>query len=272
MGPLVAAPAIAAPIAGGAAAGGAGLTMAHVGAAGLGMQGIGMGIQGSRSKKQHKRSKKQMEKQFRLQQRLNEQGHELGLEMWRKTNYPAQVEMMKEAGLNPALMYQQGGTPGTTSQPSGGNASGGAAPVMPHMDMSGMLMGAQAAKLLAETDKIKEETGLTKEKVLETIANSKNIDADTEVKAEQKLQTISERKLTESMTRLNKLKEDKGVTGSAINDLMNNLGLDPTNNEVDKWVVRGMLVTHFGIDNLTKIARMFPKKVGEQILKWFNIQ
>lgn len=34
------------------------------------------------------------------------------LEMWEKTNYPAQIEQIKKAGLNPALMYQGGAKPG----------------------------------------------------------------------------------------------------------------------------------------------------------------
>jgi hypothetical protein len=96
-----------------------------------------------------------------------------------------------------------------------------------------------------------------------------DISEDTKLKAEQKLKTISDRKLVESQERLNQLKEGKGVTGSAINDMMNNLGLDPTNNDADKWIVRGMLIAHFGIENITKIARMFPKVVEEQFMRWF---
>ena len=99
----------------------------------------------------------------------------------------------------------------------------------------------------------------------------KNISADTKLKVEQKLKTISETRLNETMRDLNELKKAKGVTGSAINDLMNNLGLDPTNNDTDKWVVRGMLIAHFGIDNLTKIAKLFPKQIGDIISKGFNL-
>ena len=35
-------------------------------------------------------------------------------EMWEKTNYPAQIEQMKKAGLSPALMYGQAGAGGGT--------------------------------------------------------------------------------------------------------------------------------------------------------------
>lgn len=42
------------------------------------------------------------------------------LEIWKATSYPGQLEMMEQAGLNPALMYGQGGGGGVTT---GGTAS-----------------------------------------------------------------------------------------------------------------------------------------------------
>lgn len=66
--------------------------------------------------------------QFGYQMMLNKQGQKLGLETWKATSYPAQVEMMKEAGLNPALMYGSAGSGGTTQSGSGGSASGSGAP------------------------------------------------------------------------------------------------------------------------------------------------
>jgi hypothetical protein len=194
MGPLVAAPVIQGAMTTGAAgaAGTGGLTMSQVGAAGLGMQGLGMGIEGLRSKKQYKRSKKQMEKQFRLQQKLNQQGFNLSHKMWEMTNYPAQIEQMKKAGLNPALMYGQAGQGGTTNSGSGGSASGGAAPVMPGVDMNNMLMGAQFTKLMAEA-KLTEEraeneaTGVRNK----LVAEFKNIMADTDFKEQVKKTEVS---------------------------------------------------------------------------------
>jgi hypothetical protein len=44
--------------------------------------------------------------------------HEFGLQkkMWEETNAPAQVEQLKKAGLNPALMYGSGGGGGATTR------------------------------------------------------------------------------------------------------------------------------------------------------------
>ncbi len=101
------------------------------------------------------------------QKMLNEQGKKLQMEMWKETNYPAQMKMMEEAGLNPALMYGMSGGGGTTAgsqgggsasagSASGGSASGGSASAgsaagggasMGHktMDMSQIVGAAKAA-------------------------------------------------------------------------------------------------------------------------------
>lgn len=82
------------------------------------------------SNEQNMRNQEELNKdQFMYQLALNKQGQRLGMQTWKATSYPAQVEMMKQAGLNPALMYGQGGgSGGTTSTPSGGGASGSQAP------------------------------------------------------------------------------------------------------------------------------------------------
>ena len=247
------------------------------------MSNLGVaGIQGAwnmmSADKQKRDQAELMGIQQQNQQQLNRQGHQLQMDMWNKTNYQAQLKHMKKAGLNPALMYGMGGGGGTTAGSQGGkNASGGNAVQMHPMDMANLslidaekkLKEAQARELNARTDKVGSDIKVNEQNILESIARSGNISEDTKLKAEQKLKTISDRKLVEGQERLNQLKEGKGVTGSAINDMMNNLGLDPTNNEADKWIVRGMLIAHFGIENITKIARMFPKVVEEQFMRWF---
>ena len=248
---------------------------------GIGPAGLGM-LQGAFNMlgagQQHRRQRELMDIQYQNQRNLNQQGHQLQMDMWNRTNYGAQVEHMKKAGLSPGLMYGMSGGGGTTAgSQGGGSASGGNAVQMHPMDMANLslidaerkLKEAQARELDARTDKAGSDIKVNEQNILESIARSGNISEDNKLKAEQKLKTISDRKLVESQERLNELKEGKGVTGSAINDMMNNLGLDPTNNEADKWIVRGMLIAHFGIENITKIARMFPKVVEEQFMRWF---
>ena len=55
-----------------------------------------------------------MKKQHEYNEASANAAQERAYEMWDKTNYPAQVEQMKEANLSPALMYGQGGAGGGT--------------------------------------------------------------------------------------------------------------------------------------------------------------
>ena len=115
---------------------------------------------------QHRRQKALMGHQLQNQMALNKHGHELQYDMWKRTNYPAQVRMLKEAGLNPALLYGMSGGGGTTTgSQGGGSAQSGSAQSFQPMDMSSMLVAEQLkeskerqAKLNAETKDILGET------------------------------------------------------------------------------------------------------------------
>ena len=103
-----------------------------------------------------------MNEQMQNQMRLNEQGRQLQMQMWKDTNYPAQMEMMKEAGLNPALMYGQGGAGGsTTGSQGGGSAGGGQAQQGQPMELQAALSAASLASQIAmqkaQTKKTAEE-------------------------------------------------------------------------------------------------------------------
>lgn len=112
-----------------------------------------------------KREKRAMDNQIKLmgiqqanQEYLSKLGYKQSLDLWKATNYPAQLAMMKEAGLSPGLMYKQGGAGGTTSVSSGGSASGGSAP-MPNegrgMDIASIL---NAQLLKAQKENIEADT------------------------------------------------------------------------------------------------------------------
>ena len=89
--------------------------------------------------KAHKRQRELMGLQLGHQQTLNKQGHDLQMEMWEKTNYPAQIAMLKQAGLNPSLMYAKGGQGGQTGSQTGGSAAAGHAAQAAPLDISGLL-------------------------------------------------------------------------------------------------------------------------------------
>ena len=103
---------------------------------------LGMLGQKKREKRAMQNQRELMDLQTRNQMNLNEQGQKLQMKTWEETNYPAQMKMLKEAGLNPGLIYGQGGAGGsTTGSQGGGSASGGNAPAPQHMDLSAIRQG-----------------------------------------------------------------------------------------------------------------------------------
>lgn len=115
------------------------------------------------------------QQQVEDQKGLMELGNNLAYKNWIRTNYSAQMEQMKKAGVNPALMYGKGGAGGTLGGAPGGNASKAD---IPTMDLASSINNAralqsqidvneaQAKKLNAEADKTKGvDTDLTRTQI-----------------------------------------------------------------------------------------------------------
>lgn len=106
--------------------------------------GLGLLLQGGQDRRQ-----------LRQQQALQNMQMKGALQMWKDTNYPAQMEQIKKAGLNPGLLYGMGGAGGaTTGGISGGQAphGGGEALAMAQSTASMGLMKAQKDNLNANTE------------------------------------------------------------------------------------------------------------------------
>lgn len=175
----------------------------------LGLAGANVVGNQIQAAQQYNRSKKLMALQLGNQKALNEQGQQLQMKTWQETGAPAQVEMLKQAGLNPGLMYSKGGAGGTTGGQTGGSASMGNAPQMAPMNLTNILemkqieaqtklLEAQKAKTEAETPQIAPtaETGRAK-----TGAETENIKADTAVKQIQAgIMQIQQAKTEEQIT------------------------------------------------------------------------
>lgn len=117
------------------------------------------------AKQQLERQKKLMGIQMQNQMTLNEQGQNLQMQTWEETNYPAQMAMIKKAGLSAGLIYGKGGTGGTTGSQGGGSASGGNAQQANPMNIANILqmkqiqaqtklIEAERLKILAETPQV----------------------------------------------------------------------------------------------------------------------
>lgn len=173
------------------------------------------------SNKQHRRQKEYMNIQFNNQQALNRQASELAFAQWNRTNYSAQVKHLKDAGLNPALLYGMGGAGGSTAQTgSGGSAQGGQAQQAVSMDIAGQVSAVQ--KLQAEIDLLKsqkdnvdantnernENVNLIQSQVKEIVAGIGKIFSETNLNNLKGLTEIAGVKKIQSETDLNKAKEN----------------------------------------------------------------
>lgn len=124
---------------------------------------VNMMGQKARERRALRNTEKLMGLQTRNQSELNRQGQQLQLDTWEKTSYPAQMEMLKEAGLNPGLLYGNGGPGGVTGSQGGGSASGGSAPAPQPMPMelgNAMRIGAEIALMKAQAKKAEAEANV----------------------------------------------------------------------------------------------------------------
>lgn len=168
-----------------------------IGAAGLGVVGGLLGGIGARKRERRsvENQKELMYQQMQNQMMLNEQGQQLALGLWEQTNAPAQMAMLREAGLNPALMYKQSGPGGSTVGQGGGSAGGGQAPgpqSVP-MEIGAAISAAKAMKELevmssvakkneAEADNLRGAPGTIGESVRESnLADALNKGALTQL-------------------------------------------------------------------------------------------
>lgn len=119
-----------------------------------------------------KNDKRQIEQQRKLQnmqmqgnKEMMDYGMMKQLQMWKETNYSAQMAELEKAGLNPALLYgMKGGGGVTTGSPAGG-VTGGSAPTGGGEHVQGLQMGLQMRMMKAQID------------LAESQANKNNVEA-----------------------------------------------------------------------------------------------
>jgi hypothetical protein len=242
----------------------------------MSLLGIGTTIAGGAyneygNQRQNRQDRTNAMMQYQNQRKLNQQGNRLQMDMWNKTNYGAQVDHMKEAGLNPALMYGSAGQGGTTGSQGGGSATKAQAPKAPVMDMSNMLMDAQIAKLKASAKKDIADATKTggvdtdlgnaniegvKQNVLESVARTSKID--------------SEVKLNKALLELKNAEVSRAKKGTQKGDIIGNIlelwGLDPVNNENDRLLLQGAITAKYGAGLFKDIMQAIYSKRG------FNVE
>lgn len=131
--------------------------------AAAGVVGGMIGQIGARRRQMEDQQKLQ-DMQVRGQKEMLEAQRQKEMQMWQDTNYSAQVDQMKQAGINPALLYGKGGGGGTTVGGGGMSVSGGQASTSAQTTQAstgmGMMMG-QLAMQAAQMELIKAQTNKT---------------------------------------------------------------------------------------------------------------
>ena len=182
-----------------------------------------------------------MNQQMGNQMALNQQGNDLQFDLWNKTNYGAQMEHMKKAGLNPALMYGKGaGQGGSTGSQTGGSAAKGSptvpqAPKRPEFELYGL----QAKMMEAQIDDLESQ-------------KNKRDGADT---AETKSRTALNEQETKAAA--SKIKVDKAQIEQAnanTSKVLKEIEMDYSDNFGKTWWVNAEKVLSGDLDTSTYIG------------------
>lgn len=176
-----------------------GLLQDQLGNAATGIIGGGLGLLlgGINDRRQLKQQQKLQDQQIAGNKEMANHMWRLQKEMWDATNYSAQVEHLKKAGLNAGLIYGMSGGGGVTTGSPSGTVSGATAPIgggeaqaLMGLGLQNQLMKAQKDLITAQTEKTQAEaekiggvdTQLGKAQIENLTATTGNTKADTELK------------------------------------------------------------------------------------------
>lgn len=142
--------------------------------------GLGLLMENHEDKRQLNQQQKLQDMQLAGSKDLTKFNYEQQLKMWHDTNYGAQMQELKKAGLNPGLIYGTSGGGATTTGSGGANVSGGHA-----AQQSGEILGLMGMKnqndlTRAQIENIKAQTAKTQAETPNVALTGKNIQATTE--------------------------------------------------------------------------------------------
>lgn len=155
--------------------------------------GAGIGLAGSilGRKQQNEDQREMMELQAKLNQQQAQYNQGLAKDMWNYTSFPNQVKKIKDAGLNPALIYGMGGQGGSSS--GAGQASG-----VGLSDAKGMQtgiaiqgMGLELANLASQIELNKSQAEKNKAEAEKTAGVDTQL-AETETKLKERITNLQD--------------------------------------------------------------------------------
>lgn len=179
--------------------------------------------------REHQRQLEYMGLQAQYNKEQAKYSTELSKEMWDYTNYENQKKHLEAAGLNPALLYGQGGGGGSAA--GGGTAAGVGLPTSTGVGMGIQWETMEANKELAKAQAAK--TNAEAAKLMTT--DTKNVESDTE----KKKQEIEESKKRIDMltSQIHKTNEESKIIefNNYLNELKKNIKLHGEVNGQTVW-------------------------------------
>lgn len=135
-----------------------------------GVIGTGMGLllEGHNDQRQLTQQGKLQQLQIRGQKEMTDYQYAKQMQMWKDTNYSAQMKELKAAGLNPSLLYGMSGGGATTTGSGSGTVTGANAPTGGGETITGTGMGIQMAMMQAQLGLIEAQTEKTKVEAAKT--------------------------------------------------------------------------------------------------------
>ena len=190
-----------------------------------------------------------------------------------------QMQRLREAGLNPALMYGQGTT---------GNAQG--YPQMQPQQMQNPLQLdalrsiAEIKNIEAQTSKTNAEVTLTNRKAVTELSNKLNIDSQRANTIQNTLNLKTQNEVNQFISDIKEIEanraKNKGIIkGDLYGSLLDNIGFDPKNNEEHRTLLKKALTAYFGakvakeiVGVISEGVNMFKPKVPKNVTKNFYPQ
>lgn len=98
---------------------------------------------------------KNTKRQIAAQKEMADYNQALNMKMWKETNYTAQMNELKKAGLNPSIIYGGAGAQGGGNTVSTGNIGQSNAGENSNSGMQGIMAGLQAGMMEAQIEALK---------------------------------------------------------------------------------------------------------------------
>lgn len=215
--------------------------------------GMGLLLEGHNDRRQLKQQQALLNQQYKMDNAMANQNWARQYQFWEATNYDAQVQQLKKAGLNPALLYSKGGPGGVTGQ-QGAHVASANAPTG-GMEVMNMIMNkAQLDLIRAQTEKTKAEA--TKTAGIDTQVGQQTI--------EQMKQQINSAKTQQALTEVQ----------TAIASITEHIMGQTQNAEISKILAATRLINNdASISDATKkdiINRVHTEAMGAILQNWLT--